>query len=78
MLPALRVPGSYGTAVSQLRVCVCVCIHTAKVSAAVLLLTALSLFIEFALDNGRQYTVSLVSSIVMCSPKSEDQKVDQF
>ena len=56
-LPAMHVPCS----------CVVVlsvgCIHIADVSAAALQLPALSFCIEFAFDNGRQYTISLVSSI---------------
>ena len=48
------------TAASLLRVF----IHTADVSATVLLLPALSFYFEFAFDNGRQYKISLVSSIV--------------
>ena len=39
-------------------------IHTADTSPAAALLPALSLNIEFAFDDDRQYTISLVSSII--------------
>ena len=56
--------------------------HVAGGYVAVLLrlncvLPALSFGIEFALDNGRQFTIGLVSSIVN-GPKSQDQEGNQF
>ena len=44
--------------------CVCVFFHTAEVSAAVLLLPALSFDIGLAFDDRHQYTMSLGSSII--------------
>ena len=44
--------------------CVCVCVYPTDVSAAALLLLTLSVCIELAFDNSRQYTISLVSYIV--------------
>ena len=49
---------------APLLLCLRVFIHNADVSAAALLLPALSFCIEFSFNNGRQHTISLVSSII--------------